>query len=1048
MGTDTTTEGTPVTIERFGDFNAAGITPDRHWLRLRNRPDGSVALMGPILTDRPESKGLLVNSESLLRIVRELPAEVTGSVGDATELERVFFGDQLPSAPTHTLLSLSFRALTREVWAEVVLLDTAEARQIADELRAVATSYWEGAVPPGFKAGESIVPAHFIPTLRAPDGKTKVLSRLDITPISLSPSPINGFAEKVRREDRRRAVPIEEAFATHTHDLSGALTASAPGALTTADVLAAEAEAEYAETRRAVNEELMLTVWIATDGTMHLRGVVLQEGVAAESGVVFSPEAVKVLAQTDLAAKPVYGGRTKRTEKASIQFERFVLSEPSGILTGYAKVLQTAEGRAFKELLLSMTGLGAIAPKDRPGNLSRLFAKFSFCVQSADGNPENPVGPAVSFEAIDVTFFDGVQHIGEKPRGEKLAESAVETTLEERLTADNARRAEGVFSPKHAMLRRHGGGNWTLTDLVTRGDAATVKGYRFAPGFAANAAAAANARGGLTGRMLRSDGSRGSEAEADFSVGAVWADGEDLYITLDVLSGFSGGRRVVAELRSSGVARRSWDSPPGTLFETGYRIELAFAEEPPAVIPADFPIAGLRVAKSAAAVRRVTIGGATSAMRAMGEAFATLSRGVAAAGEAMLTFPDLRQLAGITDAELATMRAERDADLADLDPRAEVSEAASAAVGGRSICEGIDREILASILRQPPRNNPCREIALPRGETASSILRRKPKLQALLLRLMPGRSWESMLAALEAMEGDLWLNGAVPADRPGLALDLAVQLSDLGLLDVICPSAAHRQLVALYAYVLGHGALFEHAEVVVRVTLAAPGEVFEGEGRLLHACWSPESMDDLRALHGVDAECEVIAGVGEQIALELQREVLNAGVEAMRARRGQIRWIASSASFADVMGAVLLSLGEIGRGVSRGDDERVWFVIGSPEAIARLGLSNKGEGAATVLGAYKGLGLEGTHGSDVFIWCDPFFAVDEILVGGIDGLGPAGLEYRIHRLIELETAPWDSSCTPTRRVRTRGTVTVNPEALRLLKLLPAPKPDAERHDAD
>lgn len=45
--------------------------------------------------------------------------------------------------------------------------------------------------------------------------------------------------------------------------------------------------------------------------------------------------------------------------------------------------------------------------------------------------------------------------------------------------------------------------------------------------------------------------------------------------------------------------------------------------------------------------------------------------------------------------------------------------------------------------------------------------------------------------------------------------------------------------------------------------------------RKLKARWSAEASDDLRAFHGVDAETELVAGISQEIALELDRDILN-----------------------------------------------------------------------------------------------------------------------------------------------------------------------------
>ena len=44
--------------------------------------------------------------------------------------------------------------------------------------------------------------------------------------------------------------------------------------------------------------------------------------------------------------------------------------------------------------------------------------------------------------------------------------------------------------------------------------------------------------------------------------------------------------------------------------------------------------------------------------------------------------------------------------------------------------------------------------------------------------------------------------------------------------------------------------------------------------RKLKALWSSEAADDLKAFHGIDAESEVVAGVAAEIALELDREII------------------------------------------------------------------------------------------------------------------------------------------------------------------------------
>lgn len=52
-------------------------------------------------------------------------------------------------------------------------------------------------------------------------------------------------------------------------------------------------------------------------------------------------------------------------------------------------------------------------------------------------------------------------------------------------------------------------------------------------------------------------------------------------------------------------------------------------------------------------------------------------------------------------------------------------------------------------------------------------------------------------------------------------------------------------------------------------------ETIRARTRKLKARWSAEAADDLRSLHGIDAETELVAGISQEIALELDRDILD-----------------------------------------------------------------------------------------------------------------------------------------------------------------------------
>jgi hypothetical protein len=51
-------------------------------------------------------------------------------------------------------------------------------------------------------------------------------------------------------------------------------------------------------------------------------------------------------------------------------------------------------------------------------------------------------------------------------------------------------------------------------------------------------------------------------------------------------------------------------------------------------------------------------------------------------------------------------------------------------------------------------------------------------------------------------------------------------------------------------------------------------ETIKAEIRKMKIRWSPEVSDDLRAMHGMDAETELVTGISQEVALELDREIL------------------------------------------------------------------------------------------------------------------------------------------------------------------------------
>ena len=92
----------------------------------------------------------------------------------------------------------------------------------------------------------------------------------------------------------------------------------------------------------------------------------------------------------------------------------------------------------------------------------------------------------------------------------------------------------------------------------------------------------------------------------------------------------------------------------------------------------------------------------------------------------------------------------------------------------------------------------------------------------------------------------------------------------VGFAFTVAPAAgAGRTIVVTYVYDS------EANKQVPDVFLDIDFQEIRATTRKLKARWSAEASDDLRAFHGVDAETELVAGISQEIALELDRDILN-----------------------------------------------------------------------------------------------------------------------------------------------------------------------------
>jgi len=184
------------------------------------------------------------------------------------------------------------------------------------------------------------------------------------------------------------------------------------------------------------------------------------------------------------------------------------------------------------------------------------------------------------------------------------------------------------------------------------------------------------------------------------------------------------------------------------------------------------------------------------------------------------------------------------------------------------------------------------------------------------------------------------------------------------------------------------------------------------ETRKLRARWSPELAQDLNAYHSLDAEVELTQILSEQIALELDREILNDLLT--QAAAANYYWSRSPGKFVNkVTGAEVIRSGSNAPGPNFTGTVREWYetltetIIDVANEIHRKTLRGSanfvvvGPDVATILEAsvfYKpsytidgegqvsqpmtiGADLVGTLSNRFTVYKDPYFPRNKILVG-------------------------------------------------------------------
>ena len=176
----------------------------------------------------------------------------------------------------------------------------------------------------------------------------------------------------------------------------------------------------------------------------------------------------------------------------------------------------------------------------------------------------------------------------------------------------------------------------------------------------------------------------------------------------------------------------------------------------------------------------------------------------------------------------------------------------------------------------------------------------------------------------------------------------------------------------------------------------------EAQPRRLKALWSSEAAEDLRAFHGIDAETEIVSAVAQEMALEIDREIID---DLFASSTGTSatwdRVVPAGISELDHLRSMLTQISTVSNTIHKKTLRApANFIVTSPDVSALLAqLTTHGDfRAAYVSGAENpygpadmprpltaqgqfGIYKVGTLMNKWMVYEDPFFTRDQMLVG-------------------------------------------------------------------
>ena len=213
---------------------------------------------------------------------------------------------------------------------------------------------------------------------------------------------------------------------------------------------------------------------------------------------------------------------------------------------------------------------------------------------------------------------------------------------------------------------------------------------------------------------------------------------------------------------------------------------------------------------------------------------------------------------------------------------------------------------------------------------------------------------------------------------------------------------------------------------IAELNITIDRDTVTAKTRKLKTVWTPESAQDFKSYHGIDVEAELTALMSQEIALEVDREIIG---DLLRGSIQTVHYFdqgtATNGNYLDrhvaLMQRVLLESNNIMRDTMRGKGN---WIVTSPEIASILETLKEFRpyGGQVFSGANpSGIGARGSLMNQIEVYVDPVFPKNQILLGYKGAsVVDSGYFYAPYIPVELTPVVYDpENFTPRKGILTR-----------------------------